>query len=267
MSKCLWDNALFIDANDKLCGIRDGLVSGEYPIVVIKNALDLNLRTELLTEVKNKYDLLKQSHYVNGTLTTLGSFIARHLDNPMEYFLSNVLHQEHVPSLAHEVKKYVYSIVSEILQLDSLKVAQEPIYGDYAPFIIRVHSNGVSNPLHNDHIARDAKNVNLLLKDIETQFSCIICLQECDNGGELVMYRKKWSIHDEVFKITNGLGYESELIEGVESFAYKPSAGDIYIINPTYFHEINQVIGQDRVTMGFFFGLLKDEYSNAIAWS
>lgn len=86
----------------------------------------------------------------------------------------------------------------EVLGLRSLAPAREPDGRCYCECIVRIHADGVRNPLHNDSIMRDAAETCIRLAHLEEQLSCVVCLQECDSGGELYHDRKKWHPNDEV---------------------------------------------------------------------
>ena len=81
------------------------------------------------------------------------------------------------------------------------------------------------------------------------------------------VYKKKWQQEDERFKTLGELGYQDGIKEGYESFEFRPLSGDIYIFNPAYYHEIDRVVSDTRITMGFFFGIRDKGMKQAIAWS
>ncbi|WP_201785689.1 2OG-Fe(II)-dependent halogenase WelO5 family protein, partial [Type-E symbiont of Plautia stali] len=161
----------------------------------------------------------------------------------------------------------VYNWVKHSLRLESLHTAREPELGDYAGSIVRFHANGVANPLHNDNIVRDAAGSGLAVTHILHQLSCVVCLQECHAGGELRIFNKKWHPVDERFKTPGELGYQTGVIEQSEACEFSPRSGDIYLFNPAFYHEIDRVEGDTRITMGFFFGLTDKKMKHAIAWS
>ncbi|MFF3747170.1 2OG-Fe(II)-dependent halogenase WelO5 family protein [Streptomyces kronopolitis] len=150
--------------------------------------------------------------------------------------------------------------------LSAASVAQEPDARDYAASVVRIHADGVRNQLHNDNIMRDAQGAGLALTDLAYQLSCVVCLQECDAGGELRMYRKPWEPVDEAYKIQDGLGYDEAVVDGYPCHEFTPQAGDIYLINPTRYHSIERVTGPDRLTMGFFIGFADDALNSAVVW-
>ncbi|MGK5641967.1 2OG-Fe(II)-dependent halogenase WelO5 family protein [Streptomyces sp. URMC 126] len=129
-----------------------------------------------------------------------------------------------------------------------------------------IHADGVRDPLHNDNIMRDAAGTGIVLADLARQLSCVVCLQECDEGGELRIYRRPWEPQDETFKIDGGLGYDEGVVEGHPGHEFKPQAGDVYVINPMQYHSIEQVSGSDRITMGFFLGFADEKLGSAVVW-
>jgi hypothetical protein len=131
---------------------------------------------------------------------------------------------------------------------------------------VRIYPDGIDTPLHNDNIMRDANSTGLVLAGLKHQLSCVVCVQECDEGGELQMYRRAWQPGDEQYKIQGGLGYDEAVVAGAPCYEFKPRTGDVYLLNPTYYHAIKRVSGADRVTLGFFFGFFADDLVDATLW-
>lgn len=178
--------------------------------------------------------------------------MAKNLKNLPDYF-RKASETDILFNANHDLRSQVRERLCHIFSLQKLTVAKE---NDkyYSPAVVRVHADGVNNPLHNDNIMRDAIGTDLILKNLVNQLSCIVCIQECDSGGELKHYFKHWHKSDEIHKIkNNGLGYSYEVVKNVSFCTFKPKTGDIYIIDPTYYHEICQIVGKERITMGFFF--------------
>lgn len=243
-----------------------GIAENKYAAIVIKNSLNQNI---LDTTVEVIQDNLKQAvatQYCNGTLTTIGPYLAKYLNQPDKYFLEAQANSSLFPK-HFDISDYVREQLQHIFNLHSLTIAEESDGRKYAPFVVRIHADGVMNPLHNDNIMRDAKSTNLLLAKLKYQLSCIICVQECDSGGNLRHYMKPWIPEDEKYKIKNGIGYDYEVVKEKPCFVFKPKAGDVYLINPTNYHEIDQVLGQTRITVGFFLGFFDAELKNAVVWS
>ena len=114
---------------------------------------------------------------------------------------------------------------------------------------------------------RDAASTDLCVARLTYQLSCVICIQECDQGGHLRHYQKQWHPDDEKYKIENGIGYDSQVVQGKPCFTFQPQTGDVYLINPTNYHEVDRVAGKTRITLGFFIGFFDRELRNAIVWS
>jgi hypothetical protein len=245
----------------------DLLRNDSAAVVVIKDAIAPELFHKLAAEVSRRRDQAAVSNYSNGSLTTFGPYLARHLSEPSYYFEAAHSTDELFAAQPGDLRLAVRQSLRDFLGLHSLEVAREADQRQYAPAVIRIHSDGIGNPLHNDNIMRDAAASGLLLSRLRYQFSCITCLQECDANGELVHYRRRWTPEHEVFKLKGGLGYHEGVVDGAEVCQFRPSTGDIYIIDPTNFHAIRAVSGSDRITLGFFFGFFDEECRDGVCWS
>lgn len=245
----------------------DDIVTARVPLLVLRNFLTHETRETVVADLQRCREQVRVSHYPNGALTTLGPFLARHTAAPENYFTALRDLQPALPPSLDALRAQVYGWVEHALRLDSLHVANEPALGSYAGSIVRFHADGVANPLHNDSIVRDAAGSGLAVTQILHQLSCVVCLQECDAGGALRIYNKKWQPEDEAFKTPGELGYQQAVIEDRETCTFSPRSGDIYLFNPAFYHEIDRVQGDTRITMGFFFGLTDKKMKHAIAWS
>jgi hypothetical protein len=243
------------------------LVDQEISVLVIKDLLNEMLLQKGLELIFSHYEKKTASRYHNGTLTTIGPYLARHLSDLDHYFANNRVMDEVFANSDFDLRQIVQSRLQSLLGLKRLEVETEADGRRYADSIIRIHGDGVANPLHNDNIMRDAASSKLKLAKLVHQLSCVVCIQECDRGGELVTYRKRWTPEDERFKIKGGLGYDSGVITGVEQNVFRPHQGDVYVINPTSYHEILEVAGKDRITLSFFIGFYGDNLEEAILWS
>lgn len=242
------------------------LRDNQRPAIILKGLLDTPALATFQEAVDKNRDQAIVSKYPNGTLTTIGPYIARHLKDPEPYFANARATDVLFPDPKLDLRAHVLQQLRRIFALKSFETATQ--HGrSYAPMIVRLHSNGINNPLHNDHIMRDAAGTDLVLAELDCQFSCIVCIQECDEGGELVLYRKPWESEDETYKIPGNLGYNHGVVENVEYFKYKPAMGDVYLINPTNYHEIYEVRGSERRTLSFFFGFFDKELEQGVIWS
>jgi hypothetical protein len=243
------------------------LADHDLPVVVVRDLLDRRLLERGLQQIRDHDSRRQANHYVNGTLTTIGPYLARHLSRMDEYFATAGTLDEVFADPEFDVRGIVRERLRSLFGLSGFRVEQEPDGRRYADSIVRIHGDGVENPLHNDNIMRDAAGLGLTLERLRHQLSCVICIQECDRGGELINYRKEWSPPDELFKIRDGIGYDQRVVDGVARSVFRPQTGDVYLINPTAYHEIARVGGADRVTLSFFIGFGDDELTSAVVWS
>jgi hypothetical protein len=208
-----------------------------------------------------------ENRYPNATLTTFGPYLARHLGDPSPYFQR--AHEADVlfPDPRTDLRMAARDLLRRGFELRSIQVPAEPDGRRYAAGVVRLNADGVSTPIHNDHIARDAAGTGLLLAGLRSQFSCVVCIQECTCGGELLLYRRQWQPSDERFKRSGWLGYDARVVADAPLLAFKPRTGDVYVMNPVNYHGIAAVRGAERQTLGFFFGHLTDDLADAVAWS
>jgi hypothetical protein len=258
-----YDANLGIPHDDVLGRLREDTAA----VIVLKNAVSKTYVQDLAQEVSSRRDQATVSAYSNGSLTTFGCYLAKHLKQPSAYFNSVSAGSDLFTSQRDDLRKIVRSQLQKMLGLDSLTVATEPNGLAYAPAVVRIHGNGVGNPLHNDNIMRDATGTGLRLADLRYQFSCITCIQECDEDGELLHYQRRWQPEHEQFKVQGGLGYHDGVVSGAEVCRFRPETGDVYIIDPTNFHAIRAVGGRDRITLGFFFGFFDQKCKSGVCWS
>ena len=84
----------------------------------------------------------------------------------------------------------------------------------------------------------------------------------------MIIYRKRWSKDDEKYKNIGALGYRPEVIDNeIASVSIRGKTGDLYIINPDFFHEIKPVAGnRRRITLGTFIAF-DPAGGDIVAWS
>jgi hypothetical protein len=244
-----------------------GLVDGDYGVVVLKGLLPSAEFALGRDRIQRMFHRVSTTQYVNGALTTIGPFLARYLSDVDAYFADAKDADALSTEAGFDLDLKVRDRLREVLGLRSFDTAQQPDGQRYARSIVRIHADGVRNPLHNDNIMRDGAGTDLSVAGLLYQLSCVVCVQECDEGGELKIYRKPWEAADEKYKIESGLGYDNGVVAGVACQEFKPEAEDVYLINPTYYHEIERVGGADRLTLGFFFGFSDNELTHAVSWS
>ncbi|MCC3766439.1 hypothetical protein [Streptomyces sp. UNOC14_S4] len=242
------------------------LATGEVAVVVLRNLLPEEAFTKNRERIGELFANASTTSYSNGTLTTIGPYLAKHLSDLDTYFQESKDAQAMLDGVSFDLAERVREGLRKAFGLDSLEPAREPDGREYAASVVRIHADGVRNPLHNDNIMRDAADTGIVLAGLAQQLSCVVCVQECDEGGELRIYRRPWQPEDETFKIEGGLGYDEGVVEGHPGHEFKPQAGDVYVINPMQYHSIERVSGSDRITMGFFLGFADEELGSAVVW-
>jgi len=247
-------------------GLLRGLIDGEIAVIRLRNLLPDRELAVNRYRLRRVFDRATTTHYVNGTLTTIGPFLAKYLSRPDDYFTDARDADDRLAEVSFDLAGQVREALKKAFGLHSLEPAQEPDGRRYGDAVVRVHADGVSNPLHNDNIMRDAAGTGLALAGLHHQLSCVVCVEECDSGGELKIYQKPWQPADETFKIADGLGYHPGVVAGAACHTFKPRAGDVYLINPTHYHEIERVVGADRTTLGFFIGFGQPALNDAVVW-
>ena len=92
------------------------------------------------------------------------------------------------------------------------------------------------------------------VSQIKNQLSAILYLQSPDKGGELTIFHKMWNKKDEMMREPE-FGYSADLIKGVYRTKIAPIAGNMVILNPKFYHQIESILGlKSRITLSFFFG-------------
>lgn len=242
------------------------LVNGETAVVVLRGLLPPEAFASGLERVLPLFRQATATSYSNATSTTVGTYLAKHLAAPDAYFEEAAAAEELTGSVGFDLADRVRQRLAEVLGLDSFELAQETDGRPYAKKNVRIYSDGVRTPLHNDNIMRDAADTGLVVEKLRHQLSVVVCMQECDGGGELEIHHKNWEPADEQYKIVEGFGYDEGVVKDAEVHRFKPMTGDVYLLNPTYFHAIGKPTGTDRITMGFFFGFFDDALRDAVAW-
>ncbi|RSS78587.1 hypothetical protein [Streptomyces sp. WAC06614] len=243
-----------------------GLVDGTVAVVVLRNLLPEAVFADNRERLRPVFGQASTTQYTNGSLTTIGPYLAKHLDEPDTYFTEARKANEFTASLGVDLGERTRQRLAEVLGLKRFDTEAEPDGRSYSQQNVRIYADSIRTPLHNDNIMRDAAGTGLALASLRHQLSCVVCIQECETGGELRIHRKRWTEADNTYKIVGGLGYDEAVTDGAPAHEFKPQAGDVYLLNPTYYHSIEQVSGSDRITMGFFFGFYDDELAEAVSW-
>ena len=262
-----WDRVVY-EGNGTEIGTEPlrGLINGDHAVVVLRGLLPAEVFAENKQRILPLRDAAAVTQYVNGSLTLIGVFLVRYLSHVDDYFQDARAADEVRASLGFDLTVRVRAKLREVLGLHRFDVAAEPDGRQYASSNLRICRDTVGTPLHNDNIMRDGASSGLVLSRLRHQLSCVVCLQGCERGGELSIYQKPWRPADEIYKIPNGLGYDMGVVAGTAAHNFRPETGDIYLLNPTYYHAVEPAYGVDRITLGFFFGFFDDRLQDGVTW-
>ena len=105
------------------------------------------------------------------------------------------------------------------------------------------------------------------MSSIDGQLSCVLHIQESEEGGDTTIYKKKWKKTDEKFRNIE-FGYSENVINSSESWKISNlNAGDLVILNPNYYHEVSEIRGDtSRISLGMFLGFFEDT-KKIVAWA
>lgn len=232
------------------------------PAIIIRNFYDKK-KCEVIVDRIKKENI---QNFQDEKLKHIGSFLMSYMTEKKKYFEEVKQYQTIFEKIFLKIQNptaIIYEYIQEVLPDYSISLAREE-NENYSPFIIRIHEKGKSIPIHKDNVSYEGKEY--LLSRIDQQLSCILHLQKSE-GGDLIIYNKKWKKQDEKFRDIN-FGYSSNLIKDI-SFCKISNldAGDLVIINPNYYHRVTEIQGNTpRITLGMFLGIYEKE-QKIISWA
>lgn len=229
----------------------DRLLSGRTPMVIIRNFYDAKNCQAAVAKIKR----LSKATFQNGKMVHVGPFLMAYATDKKKYFMDAAKARKtlgRVFSGMENPMPMIYGAVAGMFPGHSVSLAQESGNG-YSQAVIRIHEKGTSVPIHKDAVWYEGKEY--AVSKIDRQLSCVLHIQESESGGELVAYDKRWEKADERFR-NIGFGYSPRLTESARSCrAPGLHAGDLVIMNPTYYHMVTSITGDTpRITLGMFFG-------------
>ena len=241
----------------------DAILSGDVPAVVIKNFYDKKNCQDVVDRIKN----FNTENFQNGKLKHIGPFLMAYTTKKKKYFQNTKRSQKIFDKIFLGMEKPVAEIYECIRCMSSdysVSLAKE-FKNNYSPFIIRIHKKGKSIPVHKDNVRYEGKEY--CLSDIDYQLSCVLHLQESENGGDLLIYNKQWKKEDEKFRNID-FGYSSNLIASSECYKISNlNSGDLVIINTKYYHKVTKITGNTpRITLGMFLGVYRKD-CKIVAWA
>jgi hypothetical protein len=259
-------------ASVEFSDIIEDLAAGTRPALLVRGFFDPADCRRIVHRLTDGTGFISQFSYrmFDGNVLEVkkvGPFLMQYLDARERYFIearrADALFDA-VFAQMPDPRTKVRALVAQLMPHKQVSVADEDGI-DYSSAVVRVHGDGDGAPVHRDKALADAHGWRV--SKLTTQLSAVLCLQRPECGGELVIYRRMWTAEDEAHKARGTLGYPKALVQAVESCSIAAQEGDLYIINPSLFHEIKVTHGQRRrMTLGTFFGFT-DTTQEVLFWS
>ena len=224
----------------------DDLITGKIPALIVP-------------EVLSKFDCVSLSSKIlkmsqrNDSSTKFGTSLSSHIYEKQKYFSKSQKSNKILKNLFTENISPVTFMQQKISKLFGKKIYTATENGNvYSDAVIRIHESEDSVHLHRDNSNFEMSEYNV--SQMKNQLSAILYVQSPVEGGELTIFHKMWSKKDEMMREPE-FGYSSDLIKGICQTKIKPIAGNMVILNPKFYHQIESISGlKPRITFGFFFG-------------
>ena len=235
----------------------DDLITGKIPALIVPEILSKTECSSLCSKISN-------IQTTNGNPKKFGTSLSSHIYEKSKYFSNAKRSNDSLKKLFAENISPLIAMretISKIFQKQLTTAIENGT--SYSDAVIRIHDNDDSVHLHRDNSNFEMSDYNV--SHLKNQLSAILYLQSPEQGGELTIYHKLWNKKDECMREPN-FGYSSALIEDVHKTKILPTEGNMVLLNPKFYHQIESVSGtRSRISIGFFFGELSKNY--LCSWS
>ena len=233
------------------------LISGKISALIVPGILSKTECASLSSKISN-------IQTTNKNPKKFGTSLSSHIYEKYQYFSNAKTSNDFLKKLFAENTSPIICMRKTILKIFQKQLTTATENGmSYSDAVIRIHGNNDSVHLHRDnsHFEMSHYTVSCL----KNQLSAILYLQSPEEGGELTIFHKMWNRNDECMREPD-FGYSSELIKDVKQTKISPVEGNMVILNPKFYHQIEHVNGlRNRISIGFFFGELSKNY--LCSWS
>ena len=232
--------------------IKD-LISGKTQYLEIPNILSHSECNSLSKKILSNYETTSGPGLTTKIGTSLSSYIydkTKYLSDAQKsnLFLQNLF------SNTNPIDK-IQKTVSQLFQKEITTATEDEM--PYSHCMIRIHKNGDSVHVHRDNC--NFEMPDYVVSKYQNQLSAILYLQSPRTGGELKIYDKQWSLPDESQRHPE-FGYSSSVTDGSNYAVVSPIAGNLLVLNPNFYHQIEPVLGtKHRISIGFFFAESTDD--------
>jgi|TARA_B110000881_G_scaffold45500_1_gene37820 hypothetical protein len=245
----LW-NSIISTSNEIQNNDIKKIINGQNSSIIIKKFYEKENCDKIIKEISNtniENDSKKFNH--------IGPFLMNYTTRKEKYFQNakkaNIIFKKIFSNVENPVNKIKLTMSKSFPNYKISETKENE--SDYASCNIRRHVKGKSVPLHKDNVKYEG--IEYDISKINNQLSCILHLQQTEEGGNLSIYKKQWEKKLEKFREIE-FGYKDTLKNGIEVDTIKSKVGDLVILNPNYLHEVTKIQGSsDRITLGMFFGI------------
>jgi len=248
----MWAPQIFFESNS-----YDDLITGKIPALIVPEILSKTECSSLCNRITN-------NQTTNRNPRRFGTSLSSHIYEKSRYFSNAQRSNDSLKKLFPENISPLTTMrnaISTIFQKQLTTAIENGM--SYSDAVIRIHDNDDSVHLHRDNSNFEMSDYNV--SHLKNQLSAILYLQSPEQGGELTIYHKLWNKKDECMREPD-FGYSSALIEDVHKTKILPTEGNMVLLNPKFYHQIESVSGtRSRISIGFFFGELSKNY--LCSWS
>jgi len=236
------------------------LISGQIPAIIIPEIISKSICENLCNKI------LANQHITSGSgiSNKIGTSLSSHIYQKSKYFSNAKKSNQIIQHIFEDVKSPLL-IMKEIITNISQKQISTAMENSmsYSDAVIRIHQDGDSVHLHRDNSTFEMSEYSV--SHFDNQLSVILYLQSPKKGGELTIYQKKWNKLDEKMRQPD-FGYSPNIVKDTPHISIRPVPGNIVIINPKFYHQIESVHGtKHRISMSFFFG--ESSRHNLCSWA
>jgi hypothetical protein len=128
--------------------------------------------------------------------------------------------------------------------------------------IVREINRGLQ--VHFDDASREFEG-DLLDSRIVSQFAFNLYLSGPDDGGETIIWRRRWQPGDEEFRIPNSYGYHREVVADAQAVELQPRTGTALLFDSRHYHTVRPVKAGRRISLACFVGLTHT--GDLVVWS
>ena len=244
----------------------------EYAAVVIRGFYDLDYCAEVVRRIEtDTTGLVDVKEYVTTggdklELRYIGPGLGRYRQDREAFFRESRLSDEKFERLYDglpDARVMVREMIGKLLPDRDLIVAHEngEVYSDA---VVRIAMEGDSAALHRDSAMEYFKG--WMVSQFPTQFSALVCFQWPESGGDLYVYKKRWTPEDDEQRVEGATGYPPSVVDGAPACTITPQEGDLYIFHPEIFHDIAPMYGpRNRITQGIFFAMSETD-KRVVTW-